>query len=243
MAKVRVALVQFDAVPEQVEANRRKMQSLAEHAAAAGARWVMFHEGTVCDYTPQLARFAEAVPDGPSTAFVAGLARRLNVMISFGLSEREGERFYITQVFVGPAGLIHAYRKTWIWREGDDGGYRNEWIRYDPGTGPAPFEIDGVRATCFICADGESPRCIERARSLRPQVVFFPNNRADLPGHDVFGARAKAIGAPTLVTNRTGQSWIHDCKGGSVIYSRDGEILAKSNREGREDVLVYDLEL
>jgi len=36
---------------------------------------------------------------------------------------------------------------------GDD-GFRNEWTRYNPGTGPNLFLIDGIRATCFICADG-----------------------------------------------------------------------------------------
>ena len=73
--------------------------------------------------------------------------------------------------------------------------------------------------------------------------MFYPNNRETLPDFEVFGARAAAIGAPMLVTNRTGRSWIYSCKGGSVIYSAGGEVLAKANREGEEEILIHDLQL
>ena len=243
MPTVRVALVQFDAVPEAVPENLDKMRQWVLEARKAGARWIMFHEGTVCDYTPSLATFAEAVPDGRSTRAMATLAQEHDCFISFGLSESDKGKYFITQVFVGPEGLVHRYRKSWLWRTTEDQGYRNEWARYDPGAGPEIFELDGVRATCFICADGEAPRCIERARLLGPEIVFFPNNRGALPDFEVFGERARAIGAPMLVTNRTGRSWAHDSAGGCVIFSGRGEILARANREGRGEILIHDLEL
>jgi predicted amidohydrolase len=239
--KIPIALVQFDSVPEKVSDNLAQIERLAGQAVDAGARWVMFHEGTACDYTPRLAELAEPIPDGQCVRRVAACARRLNCFVSFGLSEKSQDRFYIAQVFVGPAGMIYHYRKTWIWREGKDEGYRNEWARYDPGTGPELFEFDGVKATCFICADGEAPRCIERAAQLKPQVVFYPNNRGSLPDFEIFGVRARTIGAPMLVTNRTGLSWTKKCVGGCVVFSAQGEVLAKANREGREEVLRHDL--
>ena len=241
--KIPLALIQFDAVPEQAERNLGEMERLATEAAKSGARWIMFHEGTLCDYTPRLKELAERVPQGKSAQRMAALAKRLRCYVSFGLSEESEGRFYISQVFVGPRGLVYRYRKTWIWREPKDDGYRNEWARYDPGTGPEPFTIDGVRATCFICADGEAPRCIERAAAVRPAVVFYPNNRGSLPDFPAFGERAKKIGAPMLVTNRTGNSWTHPCKGGCVVFGRDGSVLAKANREGKEEILLYTLDL
>ena len=243
MPKIRVALVQFDAVPERVEHNLEKIRYWAEKAANAHARWIMFHEGTVCDYTPNLSDYAEPVPDGRSTQFMADLAKDISSHICFGLSERENDRYYISQVFVGPRHFVYRYRKTWLSRDPEDKGYRNEWARYDPGTGPELFTIDGIRATCFICADGEAPRCIDRATGLHPQVVFYPNNRGTLPESAVFGERAKRIDAPMLVTNRTGRSWLYDCQGGSAIYASDGQVLAEANREGREELLLYDLKV
>ncbi len=238
---IRVALVQFDAIPEQVERNREQMIRLAKQASESGARWVLFHEGAVCDYTPRLDELAEPVPDGPTTCRMMALAKELKVFLSFGLSEREGQRFYITQVFVGPAGFVTRYRKTWLWRSPEDQGYRNEWSRYDPGTGPELFDIDGVKAACFICADGNSARCLERIHRLRPQVAFHPNNRKSLTDDAEYARRAKTIGAPLLVPNRVGNSWMHACDGGSAILGADGTLLARANREGREEILIYDL--
>mgnify|MGYP000983731092 CR=1 FL=1 len=240
----RVALVQFDAVPEQPERNLKEIKRLAKEAVAKGARLVMFHEGTLCDYTPKLAELAEEVPGGRSCQQVAAIAKQLGCYISFGLSERAGDRYYITQVFCGPQGnVVYSYRKAWLWREPSDAGYRNEHARYDPGSGPEAFAIDGIRATCFICADGEAPRCVERAKALRPQLVFYPNNRCGLPDFPVFAKRAKEIGAPMLVTNRTGKSWVWACKGGCVAFDGQGNVQAKANREGREEILMVDLRL
>jgi predicted amidohydrolase len=238
-----VALIQFDSVPEQVERNLERMENLAGQAVRRGARWVMFHEGTVCDYTPRLADLAEPVPDGRCTKRMKTVAETLRCFISFGLSEKQENRYYIAQVFVGPRGFLYRYRKTWIWRDPKDEGYRNEWVRYDPGTGPELFQIDGIRATCFICADGEAPRCIDRAAALKPEVVFYPNNRSKLPDFEVFGERAKSIGAPMLVTNRIGMSWLHPTEGGCVVYSAQGDVLAKANRAGREEILLHDLRI
>ncbi len=226
-----------------MDLNLTEMERLVEGAAREGARWVVFHEGTVADYTPRVDELAEEVPAGISTQRMLRVAGNFDVNISFGLSETDRGMYYITQVFVGPEGLLHRYRKTWLWRSEKDEGYRNEWARYDPGEGPQPFSIDGIRATCFICADGEAPRCIQRAALLRPRVVFYPNNRSSLPDLPVFGERAKGIGAPMLVTNRVGKSWTHECNGGCVAYSADGSVIAKANRDGREETLVFDLPL
>lgn len=240
---IAVGLVQFDAVAEKIEDNLERMERLIGDAAGRGARWVMFHEGSVCDYTPRLDELAEAVPGGRSTARMIQAARRSKCWISFGLSERDAGRYYITQVFVGPRGFVYRYRKTWIWRDPSDKGYRNEWARYDVGDGPEAFQFDGVKATCFICADGEAQRCVQRAAEVKPQVVFYPNNRSSLGTYERFGERARIIGAPMLVTNRTGMSWMHPCKGGCVVYSASGEVLAKANRDGREEILLHHLEI
>jgi predicted amidohydrolase len=73
-------------------------------------------------------------------------------------------------------------------------------------------------------------------------VVFFPNNRQNLPPFEEFGKSAKRIGAPMLVANRVGRSVVYDTKGGCVVFSAQGEVLAKANREGHEEILHYELE-
>jgi len=238
--KIPIALVQFDAVPEQIDRNVGEVERLTRQAVVGGARWVMFHEGTICDYTPRVKELAEPVPDGKSTRRIERLARDLKCFISFGLSENNHGLYHITQVFVGPEGFFYKYRKTWLWRTPKDKGYRDEAVRYDPGSGPELFTIDGVKATCFICADSGAPRCIERATDLHPQVVFHPNNRNMLPRYDDL---ARRIHAPVLIANRVGMSWVAACQGGCVIYSAEGEVLAQANHEGKEEILAYALEI
>ena len=244
--KVVVALVQFDAVPEATDRNLAEMERLARTAADRGARWIQFHEGCVSDYTPLLKTLAEPVPDGKSTGRMIKLAVELNCFISFGLNERSDDRFHISQVFVGPRGLVHCYRKTWLHRTDEDKGYRNELARYDPGSGPSLFEIDGVRAACFICADATAPRCIERLRDLQPQVVFHPNNHTNPSPEADWESKCqltKEIGAPVLVSNRVGHSWMYQCEGGCGVISATGELLAQSNTDGKEEILIYELEI
>lgn len=243
MIKARVALVQFDSEPLNIEKTLKDMARIVEQASYSGARWILFHEGCIGDYGPDPEQFAEEVPSGRSTQILSDLAVRYSCYISFGISERELNRLFISQVFVGPHGFFYRYRKTWLWREPEDIGYRNEWARYDPGTGPELFIIDGVNATCFICADGESARCISRAKLLGPQVVFYPNNRVTLPEYYDLGQLAKDIQSPLLVANRTGKSWVYDCEGGSAIFSSRGDILAQANRNGFEEILICDLEI
>jgi predicted amidohydrolase len=240
---IPVALVQFDAVPEQLERNTTEVERLTAKAVASGARWVMFHEGTLCDYTPRLKELAEPVPQGKSVRRIEDLARRLKCFISYGLSENDNGRFYIAQVFTGPEGFIYRYRKTWIWHDRTDAGYRDEWKRYEPGIGPELFTIDGVRASCFICSDGESKRCLMRIADLTPEVVFHPNNRANFPHYEEYGERARTLGAPMLVTNRTGLSWMKKTPGASAVFSSSGEVLARANAEGREEILHHKLQL
>lgn len=238
-----IALVQFDAHPEELNYNLSQIQRLCRTAADQGAKWIMFHEATLYDYTPRIKELAQPVPDGSACMQLEVLARDLGCFLSVGLSEMCDTRCFISQVFIGPCGHCYHYRKTWLWREPDDKGYRNEWARYDPGSGPEIFKLDGAKATCFICSDGNAPRCLERAAALKPDVVFYPNNRESLPEPDVFGSYARSIAAPMLVTNRVGKSWCYECKGGCTVYSPDGRVLAAANHEGREEILYYDLEI
>ncbi len=245
---IRVAAIQFDAVPEEVDANLDKMEQLARKASKLGARWIVFHEGTVCDYTNNLNRFAEYVPLGKSTQRMSEVAKSIDGYISFGLSEKDDqEHFYITQVFVGPEGFFYRYRKTWLCNSSSDRGFRNEHARYDPGRGPELFTLDGVQATCFICSDGSAPRCIQRAGQLRPEVVFFPVNicaKERAWFRDQASAHAIAIGAPVILANRVGASWVHQGGvGGAAIFSASGDMLAAANCEGKEEIILADLQL
>ena len=77
---------------------------------------------------------------------------------------------------------------------------------------------------------------------LAPDIVFFPNNRASYLGRrGSFLKIAAEIGAPVLVANRVGKSWMHDCKGGCAFIGASGEVLANTSLGAKEEILIFDL--
>ena len=67
--------------------------------------------------TPNTWELAEAVPDGPSTRGLIELAQRHRLVLSVGLSEKERDIVYNTQVLVGPQGYIGKQRKLHLSRD------------------------------------------------------------------------------------------------------------------------------
>jgi len=239
----RLAIVQFDTIPEKNEHNTKQIERLSREAAAKGAEIILFHESAVTDLVSDVEKYSELVPEGPACKRIEAVAKELKVYIGFGISEKTRDKFYyITHVFMGPKGYFYKYRKTWIWKSSDDRGYRNEWARYDVGDGPEIFNVGGLRATCFICADGDAPRCIERARLLKPDIVFYPSNHGGESYYPQYTPRAAEIGTTTLIANRVGKSWYAECKGGCAVISGTGEVLAKTATD-KEEILIYDLSI
>jgi predicted amidohydrolase len=239
----RIAIVQFDTIPEKNAHNVRQIERLSRAAAAKGAEIILFHESAVTDLVSDIDKYSELVPEGPACKRIEAVAKELKVYIGFGISEKTRDKYYyITHVFMGPNGFFYKYRKTWIWKSSDDRGYRNEWARYDVGDGPEIFNVGGLRATCFICADGDAPRCIERARLLKPDIVFYPSNHGGESYYPQYTPKAAEIGTTTLIANRVGKSWYAECKGGCAVISGTGEVLAKTATD-KEEILIYDFSI
>ena len=236
---LRVAAVQFDARPERPRENLAAMERLAREAAARGARLVLFHENALVDYGA-VSELAEPVPAGPACREVARLAAELELWIGFGLPERDGERVYMTHTYFGPAGFVGRARKTRLFANPAD-PRRDEPAHFTAGEGPAVLELAGVRTVTLICADEDDPELVRAVRELAPALVLFPNNRSNLPPAEDFAPLARALGAPLVLANRVGRSWQYGCNGGSCVLGADGEVLARANRRGGEEVLLVDV--
>lgn len=242
---MKVALVQMSVLEEHPEINLKKIIEFSKEAKNKGAKIILFHEGTLTDYVRNIDKFAQEIPNGPACKTISNLANELNVYISFGLIEKEGIRRHITQVFLGPNNFVYKYQKAWLYPTTDRikamRRHRNEPDNFDPGKGPDIFNIEGIKASCIICADGNADRCLKLLHQLKPQIVFYPNNREIWRGADYWGNIAKKIDAPILITNRVGTSWGEKCDGGCSVYSKTGELLVEANKDGKEEILIFDL--
>ncbi len=241
---MKVALIQISTIEEQPEENLKKIIDFSKKAADKGAKIIMFHEGTLTDYVSDVDKYAQEVPNGPACKQISELANKLNVYISFGLIEKDKLNRYITQVFLGPKNYLYKYRKTWLYPTSDRikaiRRHRDEPSYFDPGNGPELFEIEGLKASCIICADANAPRCLKLLKQLKPQIVFFPNNR-EMWRSNYLQNIAKQIEIPILVTNRVGTSWGEKCEGGCSAYSKKGELIVEANKKEKEEIVICDL--
>jgi len=150
--RLRVASVQMESRPADKEANFLTLERFVEHAAAAGARVVVFPECCVSGYwfirnlTPDaLAALAEPIPDGPSTERLLALARRHQVSIGAGWVEAaEADKFHNSYVVALPDGTFHRHRKLHA--------FEHSLIR--SGSEFTVFDLPGgFRAGILICYD------------------------------------------------------------------------------------------
>ncbi len=242
--KMKIALIQLATIEEQPEENLKKIIDYSKKAKEKGAEIIMFHEGTLTDYVSDVDKYAQEIPNGSACKKISQLANKLNVYVSFGLIEKDNLNRYITQVFLGPDNYLYKYRKTWLYPTSDRikaiRRHRDEPADFDCGNSPEIFEIKGLKASCIICADANAPRCFKILNQIKPEIIFYPNNR-EMWRPNYLENVAKKANAPIFVTNRVGTSWGEECEGGSCVYSKEGKLLAEAGNKD-EELLIFDME-
>jgi predicted amidohydrolase len=235
-----------------------------ERAAKAKADLVLFPELVVHGHcTPKTWELAEPVPEGPSTRRLSELARRHGLVLSVGLSEKERDIVYNTQVLVGPDGYIGKQRKLHL--------SRDEVNYYKGGRDILVFDIGRCKVGTVICYDNQFPE-IPRVLALRgAEVLLMPHAArfkpwADTPegeaaarrhSHDfvaVYALRARENACFAALTDQAGRAGTLDNypkdhenqphhAGVAMIWGPGGEVLASAQRERvQEEMIVADLD-
>ena len=128
---MKVAAAQIAPALGDVRDNVRKLADYCARARGAGAELIVFPEMVDTGYAMSvIASTATTWSDG-AVPELRKLAARLSLAIICGVSEREGDRIYNSQVFIDESGeIVGKYRKTHLFT-------------------PAPIEED----KCFTCGD------------------------------------------------------------------------------------------
>ncbi len=232
----RIAVVQQNGNPGKPEENRDKAIHFARIALDQAADVILFHEELIVGYTPDVRSLAEPV-DGPTTRAFQGLLHGRDSLIIYGLTERDGDDFYISAPVVSASGVVANYRKTHLWWHAE--GLRHEPTFYRPGNRLVTFSHQGYRCGIMICYDGDFPEMTRAYANLGCAVLFWMNNRGSRGHAEVkdLAYRNSMIIAASCCCGPDEAARM--CRGGSNITDADGALLSELWDE--EGVIVADV--
>jgi len=259
MQTTRVAAVSLNGYLGEPERVLDNIVSWCERAAADKAEFVLFPELVVHGHcTPNTWELAEPVPDGPSVKRLIQLAHRCRMFLCVGLSEKERDIVYNTQVLVGPYGFIGKQRKLHL--------SRDEVQYYKGGRDINVFDIGKCRIGIAICYDNEFPE-VARILALRgADVLLMPHASRDKMWQDTpeseaearrymhgyympYAMRAKENACFAVLADQAGRAGYVDIyprdhqnqphhPGAALIFGPEGALLASSQVEHIRDEMI-----
>jgi predicted amidohydrolase len=265
MQTIRVAAVSMNSPLGQSEMVLARVAEFCKEAKAEGAELVLFPELVVHGHcTPNTWELAENVPEGNSTRRLAELARAAGLFVSAGLSEKEADIVYNTQVLVGPKGFVGKQRKLHM--------SRDETFYYKGGHEIAVFDIGKCKVGTVICYDNQIPEVARIVALKGADVILMPHaaregrwddtpeSEAAARRHvfDYFASsyrmRARENACFCVYADQAGKAGVvpgyppehpnqPNHPGGAMIISPLGEILTHTQTERiRDEMIVQDLD-
>lgn len=246
---MRIALAQILAGTDPT-ANLELVDDHTRHAAAAGARLVLFPEATMCRFGVPLAPIAEPF-DGPWAERVRAIADRHGVVVVAGMFVPAGThegRPRVTNTLIATGGGVDArYDKIHLY---DAFGFQ-ESKTVAPGREPVLIDVDGVRVGITLCYDVRFPELYVELAEAGAQLITVHASWGSGPtklDQWTLLARARAIdttgyiaavdqGFPRPEVAALGPTGV----GGSLVASPTGEVLVQAG--GDPQLLVADLDL
>jgi beta-ureidopropionase len=248
---VRTAIVQARGNTTKEEALARQV-ALIEAAAADGAELVGLQE--LCNGPYFCAQqdprwFAWAEPDdGQTVTLMAGVARRLKLVLVVPYFERASAGIYFNTAAVidSDGTVVGKYRKTHIPQLGPC--YWEKFFFAPGDLGYPVFRTSAARIGVAICYDRHFPE-VGRALGLNgAEIVFNPSATSDYARHAwelEQPAQALANGYFVAAINRVGvEEPLSSVRffGSSYLCSPHGDILARAG-EDKDEFVAADLDL
>lgn len=259
MQSIRIAAVSMNGFLGEPERVLGGMAGWCERAAAEKAEFVLFPELVIHGHcTPNTWELAEPVPDGPSVRRLVQIAKHYRLFLAAGLSEKERDIVYNTQVLVGPDGYIGKQRKLHL--------SRDEVLYYKGGREINVFDIGKCKVGTVICYDNQFPE-IARVLALRGVDVLLMPHAArikmwtDAPeseaaarrySHDYFkgyAMRARENACFAILADQAGRAGYVDIypkdspnqphhAGAALVFGPDGELLASTQPDRIKDEMI-----
>jgi N-carbamoylputrescine amidase len=252
---VKLALIQMSCTND-VRANLAKAVSLAQKAAAKGAKIVCLQELFRTEYfckqeDSKNFDLAETIP-GPSTDALSKVAKSKKVVIIASLFEKRASGVYHNTAVVMDADgkLLGKYRKMHI---PDDPGFYEKFYFVPGDLGFQMFETRYANIGVLVCWDQWFPEAARLTALSGAEILFYPTaigwkkNKSDeaesyrSAWETVQRGHAIANGVYVAATNRVGQEGEFKYWGHSFVADPFGAIVKRGG--DKEDIVIVDCDL
>jgi predicted amidohydrolase len=226
------AVVQSIALRGDIGANVGRHVRLAERAAHAGARFVLFPELALTGYEPELAAQLALTPDDPRLAPLRDVAVRESVTLVTGAPLRSPGHPAIAALSFLPDGSVHVYTKQYL-HPGEERAFR-------AGTGGAPLALGNVRVALAVCAEiahaGHAAAAAQSGAGLYAASVLVSEGgyAADA---GLLQGYARTHRMPVAMANHGGPTGGWASAGRSAVWDENGEVVVAAAGTG-ESVLL-----
>jgi omega-amidase len=232
---MKIAAAQIACAIGDVPANVRKIRDFAVQAKRDGAEWIVFPEMSDTGYVMNVIREVASPWSGGAVPDLQSLAKELALGIICGVSERDADRIFNSQVVIDDRGQIIAkYRKTHLFAPAPV----EEHKCFAAGTNLVTVEIGKLRGGLSICYDLRFPEiycvlALDGHADLFVVSSAWPLVRRE---HLRALAIARAIENQSflVLANRVGADNGGAFCGESAIIDPSGAILAAASSDGEE---------
>jgi omega-amidase len=238
---MKVAAAQILSLVGDFGANIGKVRDFAARAKKAGSELVVFPEMIDTGYSmPVIQKHARGWNEG-AVPQLQQIAKARSIAIVAGISDRDGDAIFNSQVFVNRDGrIVGKYRKTHLVTAAP----LDERVCLSPGNDFVSCKLDNFNVGLSICYDLRFP---EMARTLvvRHRTNVFVNSSAwptVRAEHLRILALARAVENQSyfIIANRVGTDDGVTFCGSSLIVDPSGKILAAGSSD-REELLQAEI--
>jgi len=238
---MNIAAAQISCVLGDFEANLKKIRDFVALAKKSGAELIVFPEMVDTGYSmPVIQKHGRAGNEGAAPE-LQKIAKENSIAIVAGISDRESESIFNSQLVVNAQGeIISKYRKTHLVTAAP----LDERVCLSPGNEFISCEMEKFQVGLSICYDLRFPEMartlvVERGANLIVNSSAWPVVRAE---HLRILALARAVENQCylIIANRVGTDDGVTFCGSSVIVDPSGAILAAASPD-REELIQAEI--
>ncbi|MBT2145516.1 MULTISPECIES: NAD+ synthase [unclassified Rhodanobacter] len=228
MARLRLALAQYDFPVGAVAANAARAGDLIARARSGGAALVVFPELTLSGYPPEDLLLRPSFLAACDSELAALAAATNGIAALVGHPHSEGEVFNAASLLRGGRVECTAHKQAL-----PNYGVFDDKRYFRPGHASVTGVIDGVSVGLLICEDVWQPEPAAQAAAAGAELLVVINaspwdERKQTEREAVLQARARETGCAIAYLNLVGgqDEVVYD--GGSLLVNGDGSIAARA---------------